>query len=181
MQRQMSTNDRGVPGGAAETGQSPSGSFESFFRDHYPQLLGGMFLACGDAHEAEELAQEAMARAFERWDKVRLANHPLGYVHQIGFNLLRRRHRLRVFRGGLISAETVDPEELATDKAFIAAAVSRLPLAQRQTLLLMEWLDLPEKEVASLLGVRPVTVRTRAHKARTALRSQLGGSSDEGY
>ena len=44
--------------------------FESFFRAEYRSLSQALLLLVGDAFEAEEIAQEAMARVYERWDRV---------------------------------------------------------------------------------------------------------------
>jgi DNA-directed RNA polymerase specialized sigma24 family protein len=56
--------------------------FEGFFRAEYPQLARAGYLLTGEAAEAEDLAQEAMARTFERWDRVRAMESPAGYVYR---------------------------------------------------------------------------------------------------
>jgi DNA-directed RNA polymerase specialized sigma24 family protein len=45
-----------------------------------------LYLACGDETDAEDLAQEAMARAFDRWERVQAVERLIGYVFQIAFN-----------------------------------------------------------------------------------------------
>lgn len=158
----------------------PEDSFESFFHEHYSRLLGGMLLACGEIHEAEDLAQEAMVRAFENWDRVKRAGNPIGYLYQIGFNALKRRRRLKLHGHLAVEDSPIDPEARATDSALILGALSRLPLAQRQALVLTEWLDIPVDELATLMRVRPATIRTRLHRARAALRTQIEGGGDAG-
>lgn len=49
---------------------APRLEFEEFFRAEYPGLVRAFYVLTADQAEAEELAQEAMARAYERWDRV---------------------------------------------------------------------------------------------------------------
>src|SRR5438105_12333932 len=84
--------------------------FEQFFQAVYPPLSRALFLLTGNATEAEDLAQETFARAFERWERVREMDSPEGYVYRTALNLNRKRLRhLRVrarnaLRGGAVSA-----------------------------------------------------------------------------
>src|SRR6266446_7098740 len=54
--------------------------FESFFREEHPRVFRLAFLLTGNWAEAADIAQEAMARALERWDRVRRMASPGGYV-----------------------------------------------------------------------------------------------------
>jgi DNA-directed RNA polymerase specialized sigma24 family protein len=45
--------------------------FEEFFQAEYSGLVRSLYLLTADLGEAEELAQEAMARACERWERVK--------------------------------------------------------------------------------------------------------------
>jgi hypothetical protein len=63
--------------------------FEAFFEDIYERLFQALLLTSGDRAEAEDLAQEAMVRAYERWDRVKAANSPAAYVFRTAFNLNR--------------------------------------------------------------------------------------------
>jgi RNA polymerase sigma-70 factor (ECF subfamily) len=54
-------------------------------------------------------------------------------------------------------------------------ALQSLTRQQREALVLVEWLGFDSEEAASILGIRASSVRTRLHRARTALRTQLGG------
>src|SRR6266511_5328092 len=84
------------------TGRRANADFSTFFEAEYERLFQAMYLMCGNKADAEDLAQETMARAFERWDRVQAAETPIGYVFQIAFNLqpsVLRRAR-RALRGG---------------------------------------------------------------------------------
>src|ERR671914_2420350 len=69
--------------------------FAEFFELEHARLGRAIYLLTGDAVEAEDLVQEAMARAFERWDRVSLMAEPAGYVYRIASNLHRRRYGVR--------------------------------------------------------------------------------------
>ena len=56
--------------------------FEAYFQAEYPSLVRALYLLTGDQDEAEDLAQAAMARVYERWDRVRVMESPAGYVYR---------------------------------------------------------------------------------------------------
>jgi hypothetical protein len=70
-------------------GQVEGMSFEAFFEDEYSRLVRA-FLLVGKASETEELAQEALARMFERWARVREMDSPVGNLYRVAFNVNRR-------------------------------------------------------------------------------------------
>ena len=61
-------------------------AFEDFFHAHHERLLRAMYLATGDRHEAEDLAQEAFVRILERWERVRGLDYPVGYLYRTALN-----------------------------------------------------------------------------------------------
>jgi DNA-directed RNA polymerase specialized sigma24 family protein len=81
----------------ALTAHQESHSFEVFFNHEYPKLVRLLFAMTSDLPEAEDLAQEAMSRTWERWEDVREMDSPAGYTSRISLNLQRKRIRhLRV-------------------------------------------------------------------------------------
>jgi len=148
-----------------------SGAFETFFRHEYEGLVRFAYLLCGDRVEAEEIAQEAMARVYERWGRVNRMESPGGYANRIALNLYRRRFRLprrtHLFRP---PANQLDEVEMRCD---IARALADLPPGQRAAVLLVEWMGLDSTAAAEILGARPASVRSRVHRAKEALRRRL--------
>jgi hypothetical protein len=63
--------------------------FVELFRMHYPRLVRALVLAGSSTPGAEDLAQEAFARTFRHWRRVRGGTNPAGYVYRTGFRLLR--------------------------------------------------------------------------------------------
>ena len=72
--------------------------FEEFFELEKDRLLRVLSLISGNRAEAEDLAQEAFTRVFERWDTVATMDDPAGYLHRTAMNLFRSQYR-RAARG----------------------------------------------------------------------------------
>ncbi len=70
-------------------------AFRAFVDREYRPLVRGLALYCGDAAVAEELAQDAFARAFQRWSSVSGMARPDAWLRTVAFNLARSRFRRR--------------------------------------------------------------------------------------
>jgi RNA polymerase sigma factor (sigma-70 family) len=151
--------------------------FEGFFRAEYPRLARACLLLTGDAAEAEDLAQEAMARACERWDRVARMDSPTGYVYRSAFNLNRKRLRHLMVRARRLFEPPVpaDPADLASVKNQVLTALASVPVPQREALVLVGWFGMDAAEAGRLLGIDASSVRGRLHRARHTLRRTLGG------
>jgi RNA polymerase sigma-70 factor, ECF subfamily len=150
-------------------------TFEEFFQAEYPGLVRALFLLTADPGEAEELAQEAMARAFERWARVRTMDSPGGYVYRAAVNLNRQRLRHLAVRARRLLSTGVRVDSPRPDTPMeVAEAISSLPMGQRQAFVLVEWLGMSSEEAGRVLKIAPASVRTRIHRARAALRVRLG-------
>ncbi|MFL5797461.1 MAG: RNA polymerase sigma factor [Actinomycetota bacterium] len=163
-----------------DTGVPPV-TFEDFFRAEYRSVARALVIVAGDALGAEDLAQEAFVRAYERWDRVRVMGSPAGYVYRAALNLHRSRLRraavaLRHRRGtgSPEAAADIGPELQHEVREMLAS----LPRGQREALMLVEWLGYPAGEAARILGVRPASVRGRIHRARVSMRARFGGNGD---
>jgi RNA polymerase sigma factor (sigma-70 family) len=148
--------------------------FDAFFDQEYTPLLRLMFAMTGSLTEAEELAQEAMARAFERWGRVSGMASPAGYVYRVAVNL--NRSRLRHLRLRLVRQHDVhlplqpEPEMIGS----LVDSLAALPRGQREALLLVEWLGFDAREAGGILGISPSSVRSRVHRAKATLRRDSG-------
>ena len=151
--------------------------FDVFFDEEYGRLLRLMFAMTGDRAEAEEVAQEAMTRAFERWDRVGAMKSPAGYVYRTAVNLDRsrlRRLKLRASRPREVRAGDVEPEVVGE----LVGALASLPRGQREAVLLVEWLGLDTAEAGRILGISASSVRSRVHRAKSALQAEAGDDED---
>jgi RNA polymerase sigma factor (sigma-70 family) len=152
--------------------------FDAFFNEEYTPLLRLLFGMTGDLAEAEELAQEAMTRAFERWARVSEMTSPAGYVYRVAVNLNRsrlRHVRLRILKQREIRRPLQSEPEVV---GSIVDALVRLPRGQREALLLVEWLGLEAPEVGRILGISASSVRSRVHRAKATLQAEEGDELD---
>jgi RNA polymerase sigma-70 factor, ECF subfamily len=157
-------------------------AFEDFFDAQYERLLRVLFLATGDRHEAEDLAQEVFVRVYERWPRVGATENPAGYLYRVALNAHRSRlRRIRVSTRKALRLRPeppADPQEAAEDRLSVRRALDTLPAGQREAIVLVEWLGLTDAEAGEVLGLSPGAVRTRLHRARSALRDLLRGEND---
>jgi len=151
--------------------------FREFFAAEYGRLRGLGYLLTSDWGEAEELAQDALVRTYRAWPRVCRHERPGAYAHKVLVNrhrsLLRRAKVEARHLVGRRAEEAVQPE-LGTDGLVLWLAVRRLPDRQRAVLVLRYHEDLPEAEVARLLGLPLGTVKSLAHRGLARLRARLG-------
>jgi RNA polymerase sigma factor (sigma-70 family) len=150
--------------------------FESFFRSEYHRLVRALVLVAGSQPEAEELAQESMARVCERWERISHMASPTGYVYRVAFNLHRRRLTRASRERTAAPAEggSVDPIATRVTRVDVLRAVRSLPVRQREALVLVEWLGMTSSEAASVMGSKPGTIRSLLHDARRSVARALG-------
>jgi hypothetical protein len=67
--------------------------FDSFYAAVFARLVGQLTVVTGDPHEAEDVVQEAMARAASRWARLRAYDAPEAWVRRVAFNLAVSAHR----------------------------------------------------------------------------------------
>lgn len=155
----------------------PSG-FEEYVRARRDALTGAAFLLTGEVHQAEDVVQTALIRAWPRWEKISRVEDVDAYVHRIVVNVFLtgvRRRRWRELLTGPVEPEPVDVAGI--DET--AAAEARLDLEdrlralaprQRAVIVLRYFLDLSEAEAAETLGCSVGTVKSQASKAIRRLR-----------
>jgi len=157
-------------------------TFDDLCRAEHPRLVGALSLYVGDRGVAEELAQEALARALDRWGTVADTTDPALWVRRVAFNLARSWWRRRYAerranaRHGP-SAEAVEPASPAVAVA-IRAAVAALPPRQRQVVIARFYLDLDLAGTADLLGLTVPAVKGLQHRAAGHLRAALDDDSE---
>ena len=151
---------------------------EAFCRRIRPRLVGSLVLFCNDAAVGEELAQEALVRAMERWDRVGVYESPEAWVYRVGFNLARSWLRRRIVQARVqrqLVVDSCDRGGLPDTATAIAVRdlVSRLPTRQRAVVIARFYVGLSVAETASVLNCAPGTITAHTHRALARLRVDL--------
>jgi RNA polymerase sigma-70 factor (ECF subfamily) len=150
--------------------------FGDFFEKHRVRLFRAVWLVCRDRHEAEEIAQDAFLRVWQRWDAVRSLEDPTAYLFRTALNVTRnrRRHAAIAVRRVVHLAPPHDDVAAVDARDTVVRALGALTARQRAAVVLMDLLDMTSDDAARALGVRPATVRVLAARARAALRKEIG-------
>jgi RNA polymerase sigma factor (sigma-70 family) len=157
------------------TAESGPPAFETFFEDEKERLLRALYLITGSAGEAEDLAQEAFTRLYERWDAVSVMDDPAGYLHRTAMNVFRnqaRRAKVALRRAVGLGPDQ-DVFERVDDRDVATRALASLTPRQRAALVLTEGLGYSGEDAGRLLGIKAGTVWALTHQARTSLRGTV--------
>ena len=147
--------------------------FTAYVRAREQSLARLAYLLTGDRDAAEDLLQNALAKVYRHWDRVRAAELPDAYVRrtmvttQTSFWRRRRPEH---------ATDTV-PERPGRDTHADAdlhdalwTALARLGKRQRATVVLRYYEDLSEADTAAVLGVSVGTVKSTTSRALALLR-----------
>ena len=145
--------------------------FGAFYRGSWDGVARALSVALGDADLAIEATDEAMARAYARWAKIRHYDNPAGWVYRVGLNWSRSYHRRLARKLPFRQPEAVEPPPV--DDPAVRAALAALPFGQRSVVVCRLLLDWSVAETATALDLRPATVRSRLHRALRTLETSL--------
>ncbi|WP_232665130.1 RNA polymerase sigma factor [Pseudonocardia sp. TRM90224] len=152
--------------------------FEDFVLAHGPELVAFARRLTMDHHRAEDIVQDVLARMGLAWPRVGLVDDLRAYVFKAVLNdFLSWRRRFssseRVSADPTEHVAGIAPgfAETVVERQHIAAALGTLRPVQRAVLVLRYYHDLPDAEIAKLLGCREGTVRSHARRALAALRT----------
>jgi RNA polymerase sigma-70 factor (ECF subfamily) len=156
-------------------------AFAAFVAAHRDRAVGMAWrLLGGDAAAAEDVAQEAFARAHRALGGFRGEASLSTWFYRILVNEVQRQRRWRWVRerfGGAIPAEAADPSPAAPGdpalRARVARALGRLPRGQREAFVLVHLEGLSLREAAEATGRATGTLKSHLHRALRSLRAQL--------
>ncbi|PWW62402.1 RNA polymerase sigma factor [Actinokineospora spheciospongiae] len=167
------------------TGDDAAVVFTRLFDSHADGIHRYLTRRAGPA-AADDLVAETFVAAWAGrvgYDPARADVRP--WLFGIATNLLRAhwREETRSLRlAARVGDQPLEPPEDPDDTAIrradadadvrgLAAALSDLPAADREVLLLTAWAELTAVEVAEVLGIPAGTVRSRLHRVRRTLRA----------
>jgi RNA polymerase sigma-70 factor (sigma-E family) len=152
-----------------ETDDSPvwADPLVQLYRDRYEPMVRLAYLMTGSRDVAEELVQDAFLNVHRSWRRVTNPNAYLRTAVVNACNSWGRRKTLELHR----RPAPPDPAMLVADEMWDTLQV--LPTRQRAAIVLRYYEDLPDAQIAELLGCREATVRTAIHRGLARLRKEI--------
>ncbi|MDI6097636.1 SigE family RNA polymerase sigma factor [Actinoplanes sp. NEAU-A12] len=156
---------------------SRADDFDGFYRDTSRRLLRYAYGLTGDPGEAQDLVQEAYARAWQRWRRLSGYQDPEAWLRLVVQRLSTDRwRRLQLWRsraeGERPPAPAPPPSE---DLVLIVAAMRTLSAKYRHAVVLHYLLDRSVAEIAAETGASSGTVKSWLSRGRAALAAAVGG------
>ena len=161
--------------------------WERIVREQQPRVRRLALRLTGSPADADDLTHDVFVRVFNSLHTFREGNFD-AWVNRVTLNLFRDRWRRRsrilidpVAPDDLVAAQSAGGLSTTTEDAWAAAhldvdvvrALSALPAPYRAAVVLCDVEGLGHDEAATVLNVRPGTVRSRLHRGRSALRASL--------
>ncbi len=158
-----------------------SEAFEHLLRRHRVPVYRTALRLTGDAHVAEDVAQDAFIAAWQSLQLFRADSSFATWLYRIVVNRARNSYRgtrdipvddvpLEGFHPG------ADAEAIAREGSQrVMSAIVGLPFEQRTALVLRLFEELTYDEIAQIMSITPDAVRGRLHRARNQLAKSLGG------
>lgn len=165
-----------APPATTATGSPNADGLRELYAASYRRLVGQLTAMVGDIGEAEDLVQEAFARAAGQWTRLERYDNPEAWLRTVAMNLARSRWR-RGKRGAAVMlrlrASHTDEPPPSPDHVAVVEALKTLPANQREALVLFHFADLPVEQIARELNVPTGTVKARLSRGRAALALEL--------
>ena len=153
-------------------------TFDRYVAEKRQALFRFAVVLCGDPVLADDVVADALATAFERWDRVGSADNVHAYVRKmvlneyLGWRRRAARLSIRADVSDLIPSAP-DHAEAGAEAYALVAELRQLPAKQRAALVLRYYEGLPFSEIAHLLGTGENAVRSNISRALKRLRVQL--------
>jgi RNA polymerase sigma-70 factor (ECF subfamily) len=168
--------------------QGDGAAWEALVREHQEPAFRLAYLMLGDAHQAEDVTQEAFIRAYRAIDQFDATRPFRPWMLSITANLARNQRRslgryfaaLRsLIESSSDTATPQGPDQLESrvaqrwDSRTMWKAIRRLDQKDQQIIYLRYFLDLPVAESAGVLGVAEGTIKSRTHRALNRLQAVI--------
>jgi RNA polymerase sigma-70 factor (ECF subfamily) len=151
-----------------------SDSFDAFYAATVRRVICQLYALTGDKAEAEDVAQEAFARAWQRWDRVGRYADPEGWVRTVAYRISVSSWRKAVNRGRAHQRFSLPaPPEVNPDYVAVVEALRKISERQRRAVVLHHIVGLSVEEIAAQTGASLSAVKAQLSRGRRALSSLL--------
>ncbi len=155
---------------------------DDLYARYWTSLVGYVTRILWDPHQAEEIAQETMLRAWRHADNLSADRGSVwGWLRRVAYNIMVDRARHRRARPAEVEETAAEPDANAAadhsdnvvNSLYVTNAIARLQPAHRTVLLLVYYQHRTCAEAAAVLGVPVGTVKSRLHYALRQIRTVL--------
>lgn len=160
--------------------RSSTVDFADVFAAHHAEALRLAYLLAGDRHRAEDIVADAFVKLYKRWDRGGIDN-PRAYLRRTVVNEVNSKFRRLALERREAAKRSGDDrgarttEDQLADSDVIATALAALPQRQRTAVVLRYFNDLPEKEVADVMGISVGTVKSTVSRGLERMRTMMEG------
>jgi RNA polymerase sigma-70 factor (ECF subfamily) len=152
--------------------------FESYVRRDGKRLVGLAYTLCGSRTAADDLVQDALLAAYQKWDVVSRMDNPEAWVRRVLANrsvsvVRRRLSEARGMARLALDREASQLPEVPAESEWIWREVRRLPKRQAQVTALHYYDQLSLSEIAAILECSKTTVNVHLRRARDTLGRRL--------
>jgi RNA polymerase sigma-70 factor (ECF subfamily) len=172
-------------GGAAASSDRAAAeqALAALYHSAFRRLVIQLYAFTTDLTEAQDVVQEAFARALARPRGLADVDNPEAWLRTVAINVVRRRWRRRQLLNVIMlhdrPVQAVVAAAPGPERADVRDALATLPRVYREVIVLHYFADLPVEEVAGLLQVPVGTVKSRLSRGRSQLAARLGGYPTE--
>lgn len=149
--------------------------YDEFYHATYHRVVGQVYAMTGSLAEAEDSVQEAYARAWQNWNKIRGYGDAEAWVRAVAFRISVSSWRKAVsrFSAHKRQARAEEQPALSPDRLAIMDALRLISPEQRQAIVLHHFVDRSVEEISRETGVPTGTVKARLARGRRALAPHL--------
>lgn len=155
--------------------------FDAFYAATVRRVTGVLYAMTGSWPEAEDCAQEAYARAWQRWRRVSSYDDPEAWVRTVAYRISVDTWRRAIRRSAAHRRQAAADNLPAPgpDRVAVIDALRRIPAPQRRAIVLYHLLGMPVEQVARETRVPYGTVKARLARGRQALAPLLSDPGSE--
>jgi RNA polymerase sigma-70 factor (ECF subfamily) len=157
---------------------------ETMIREHSRFVYRVAYSVLRNHHDAEDVAQETFLRATRHRHELDQVLQPRAGLARIAWRVALDHRRVRAVLSlddagehvGRLTAAGLTAEQVAADsqmQALLEKLIALLPRRLREVLVLSTVEEMSSGQIAVILGIREVSVRSRLHRARQVLRRKL--------
>jgi RNA polymerase sigma-70 factor (ECF subfamily) len=149
--------------------------FDAFYLANFERFIVQLHAYTADMSTAQDVVQEAFARALQRWPRVSTYDNPEAWVRRVAWNLATSNWRRIARFNTFMRKQTAERHvaEPSPDRVMLVRALATLPESQRRAVVMHYLGDLSVADIAQQERVATGTVKSWLHRGRAALAAAL--------